>query len=412
MPVTDMSDKNRLHYAWVICFACSLLIFCTSGLAVNAFSVYQPFIISENNFSNTQSSVIITVRNLFSLVSMLCVELYYKKLGMRNGMALAGALVSFSFLTFGLAHTYTAYLFSSALIGTGYGLGTMIPVSVLIKRWFNEKQSTALGICSAVTGLSTLGIPTVIQSSVERFSLSRTFITEGVFCLVLTAVFWLLIRNSPEEKRLKPLGNKKSEAGTSGLCGKLQKSDIMLIVPMLLLIGAVMNVSYSHITVLMTGEGFSERVSALAISVSGISLMTGKICYGKLGDKIGLEKSNFVFAPVFVTGTLLCCFISKGYAVLFIAMVVYSFGMAYMSVGLSSWPLLFSDGADYGKTVKYFQIGYASGCLIFSSFPGIIADRFEGSYVPSFFIFTVLSAIVFVLLELVILRSKKGRSSV
>ncbi len=59
-----MKRKHPIHYAWRVCLGCALLLFCTSGLCINAFTVYQPYILTRNGFTNAQSSLIITVRGL------------------------------------------------------------------------------------------------------------------------------------------------------------------------------------------------------------------------------------------------------------------------------------------------------------------------------------------------------------
>lgn len=57
---------KKIHYAWFVCAGCALLLFCTSGLSINAFTIYQPYILKLNNFTNSQSSMIITVSSPIS----------------------------------------------------------------------------------------------------------------------------------------------------------------------------------------------------------------------------------------------------------------------------------------------------------------------------------------------------------
>ena len=89
---------KKPHYAWLVCAGCALLLFCTSGLTVNAFTIYQPFLLRQGNLTNAQSSMLITIRNLFSFLGMLLTAWYYRKLTLRTGMLLSGLMVGFSFL--------------------------------------------------------------------------------------------------------------------------------------------------------------------------------------------------------------------------------------------------------------------------------------------------------------------------
>ena len=170
---------KKLHYSWVICLSGALLMFAAVGLTITAFSVYQPYIISVNGFSNTQASVLMTIRSIFTLVALLFVEVFYRRLNLRLGMAITVLLAAGSFFMYSVSRGYLMYCVSSALSGVAYAMGGMIPVSLLISRWFRDKVGLALGICSAGTGVSAVLIPPVVTRMIEKHSLSTAFMAEG-----------------------------------------------------------------------------------------------------------------------------------------------------------------------------------------------------------------------------------------
>lgn len=51
-----MVSLRRPHYAWIICLGGALSLFAVMGMGINVFSVYQPYIIQLNGFSNAQGS--------------------------------------------------------------------------------------------------------------------------------------------------------------------------------------------------------------------------------------------------------------------------------------------------------------------------------------------------------------------
>ena len=63
---------KRLHRAWAICLGCTLMLFVCGGLSVNAFSVTQPYVLAYGGFTNTQTSMINTIRALSYLGCMFC----------------------------------------------------------------------------------------------------------------------------------------------------------------------------------------------------------------------------------------------------------------------------------------------------------------------------------------------------
>ncbi len=47
---------KKMHYGWVICITCTLLLFVTMGTVSNGFSVYLPYIMEEKGLTNAQTS--------------------------------------------------------------------------------------------------------------------------------------------------------------------------------------------------------------------------------------------------------------------------------------------------------------------------------------------------------------------
>ena len=378
---------KKPHYAWLVCIGCALLLFCTSGLTVNAFTVYQPFLLRDGNLTNAQSSMLITVRSLFSFLGMLLTGWYYQKLSLRTGMLVSGLTVAFSFLVYGLASTYPGYLAAASLAGIGYGFGTMIPVAIMLEHWFVKERTVAIGICSAVTGLTTLGIPSLLTACVTRYGLRASFFGESAVIVLMILLCFLLVRDRPENLDMRPYGYGEVVAGQQNSArheSGLKRSDWFLIVPMLLLLGGFTNVGYSHLAVHMNALGFQPSVTALGITVSGVLLMAGKAGYGFVADRLGNVRTNWIFAVFLILGLFLCCVTGNSIPMLFTAMCTYGFGLGLTTVGMTAWVGDWSAEDQYDTNTRRFQLGYAGGTLVFSSLPGILADRTGGSYVPAY----------------------------
>ena len=116
---------KSIHRAWLVCIGCTLLLFCTIGLVSSAFSVYQPYLISDLGLTNAQASSVVTVRNLFALAAMLGVARYYRRLSLRTGAVLAVLGAAASFFLFGIARSFAGCCLSAAVAGTAYGFGGM-----------------------------------------------------------------------------------------------------------------------------------------------------------------------------------------------------------------------------------------------------------------------------------------------
>ena len=402
--------KRHLFYGWYVALGCALVMFCTSGLTVNAFTVYQPYLIKAGGLTNSQSSAILTVRSLTSFAAMLLSGAFYKKISLRKGMLASVFMVSAGFALFGLSKRFGAYLIAGAVTGIGYGFGTMIPVSIVIEHWFVSEMTVALGFCSAATGLATLGIPSLITRIIEGSSLKVSFISEAVFIVLLGIISFLLIRDDPSEKGLFALGTDKDDpvAGVSHPGGPgIGRKEWMFIIPMLLCVGGMTNAGYSHLTVLAAGGDVSPELIALAITVSGLALMGGKFLYGVLSDKFSARKTNLMMGPLAAAGIMILCIMNGNPFLLLTAMVLYGAGLGNTTVGLSAWARDWAVPEKYDSAVELFQACYAAGTMLFSIVPGILADMHEGSYIPAYILFLVLTVFVITAVEAVYLIQKR-----
>ena len=110
------------------CAGCTLMLFVTCGLAFNVFSAAQPYVLAQNGFTNTQTSLITTIRSAASLLGTFAIGRYYRRLGYRTGCALAAMLACVSFLLFAAAKSLAAYYFAGAVAGVSYALGSMVQI--------------------------------------------------------------------------------------------------------------------------------------------------------------------------------------------------------------------------------------------------------------------------------------------
>ena len=124
---------KNLRRAILSCAGCTLMLLVTCGLACNVFSAAQPYILAGNGFTNTQTSLITTIRSAAYLLGTFVIGCYYRRIGYRVGCALAAVLVSVSFLLFAVAKSLAAYYAAGAAAGVGYAFGSMVPASILMR---------------------------------------------------------------------------------------------------------------------------------------------------------------------------------------------------------------------------------------------------------------------------------------
>lgn len=396
--------------AWLVCIGCTLLLLCTIGLANSAFSIYQPYLISKEGLSNGQASTVITVRNMFSLLAMLSVTYFYRKFSLRSGVVISAIAIALSFGIFGLAHTFTMNCVAAAVAGLAYGYGGMIPVSLLIQRWFHDHQALALGICAAGSGIATIVAPPLVTLAIEHLSLQAAFWMEGVVVLVAAALIFLLVRNAPAEGESQPVAEAEQIQDTSKSHESVMtRGETVGVLAAIMMLGTIANPGMAHLAVLYRSIGVDDTSVSLLLSLLGAALTIGKCLYGHFTDRVGAKNSGWIFFGLMILGQGLCCFGAKSLpSVNTAAMLLFGVGLPLATVGLTVFARDLSTPEQYAATIRQFQLAYMAGSLLFGPVPGFLADT-TGSYFPTYRLLTVFAVISMLLMETVYYRVE-GRS--
>lgn len=381
---------KRLHYGWAVCLGCTMMLLVCGGLCVNAFSVTQPYILEQNGFTNTQTSMITTVRAVAYLVCMVLTPAFYRMFGYRVGTAVSCLFGVLSFTVFAFAKSLAAYYFGGVLAGLSYGFGSMVPASILITRWFRQKHGLALGICSAGTGVAMIAFSPVMRAVIENRSLSACFLFLAALSLIMTLCVLLLVRESPDSCGKLPYGESAASETVSARAGaevRFSKPRWALLFVCMCFLGAIASPGCTHLMILFTTAGFSATDAASSVSLFGFALMVGKCLYGAACDRLGGRGANRLFSALLFVGLALCAASDlKITMLMFLGALLYGAGIPMSTVGMSVWAEAFAAPERYGATVRLFQMGYGLGALVFSVFPGIVADCFD-SYAPAYLVF-------------------------
>lgn len=389
--------KGKLHYAWIVCLGGALQIFAVTGLACNVLSVYMPFIRDINGLTNSQTSLMNTVRTLSGFILSFLTGAIYNKVSLRKGMLLAGLSSTIGYVLFGLAKTYPVYMAASMFVGIGFGVGAGIPVAVLTGNWFTG-STLAFSICSAASGLASFGIPSIITAMIQKLGLNTAFLIQGcvIFALIFTS--FLIIRNVPEEMNLKPYQGKSAAAAKTTGYRVLSTKDWIITLAVATMFGISAGISYGNLGLFSRGKGFTPEFTAIVISAAGLTMTGGKLLYGFVCGKLGNKRTNFIFGLLMAAGLLMACAVSNQ-ILMMLAMCIYGIGMGFPTVGMTAWAGDMSDPHTYAKTVRLYNTAYLLGNLLFSVIPGMIADRCNNSYVPAYLIFAAFTLISWAIVQ-------------
>lgn len=303
-------------------------------------------------------------------------------------------LVSVSFVLFAAAKSLAAYYFAGAVAGVGYAFGSMVPASILMRRWFRSHCGLAIGVCAAGTGLATVAFSPLFTSIAEKSGVDHAFLWTAVFCLAAAAVVFCLVRDDPHALGLEPFGKEAQESAQTRALHALHPTRLRWAMVQLavLLVSGIGATGFTHLMTLYMAEGMDAMRAAAAFSLCGLALMAGKFACGALCDRLGSYRSNYLLFGCFILGYVLCTLAPLRSAALMLASAVFlGFGSSLNTVGISIWAADLSTQERYESVLRQFQAAYGLGGLVMSFLPGAIADL-TGSYAPAYALFAALLA--------------------
>lgn len=375
----------------------------TLGLGLNMLSVYLPEIVQKGSFTNTQASWITTIRLVFTVGTMFFVNQLCSRLGLRRAITLGVVLVACSFFVFAAADSFFLFCCATALMGTGYCLSSIVPLSLTAGRWFHSRRSLAMGLISAGSGISTIIAPALITRSTAAFGLDRTFVLQGVVILLFAVLVWLLIRNDPADLGLSAYEEQADIKGTTQTTRAEIRPPVMwqnfAILFAALLLGGPIGATFPYLSTLYRTEGYSEMMVAGLVSFLGVTLILGKIVCGHVYDRVGGFWGNFFAGGLLLVGLVLLCLAPTGsIPVAVAALTAYGLGLSVTTVTPARWAGDLYGEAGYDRAVRSITLANSIGSLIICPIPGMLADRF-GSYVPAYGMFAALMLATLIIIQ-------------
>jgi len=232
-------------------------------------------------------------------------------------LAFGATLLTIGFLLYSriqsITHMYAIHcLFSLVLVSSG-----LIVAVMLVSHWFVEKRGTAIGIALVGTSLGGIFFPQVGTWLITQFGWRKAMMWEAAFPILLLILVLFVIRNSPKDKGMLPLGvkpqsaadiaNGKPDVEASGLTyGEALRTGTFWALAF-----AAMTTFYSvlgaqaHLFLHLRDLEFSPQVASTGISVLFGMALIGKFVFGFLADKVPHKKVFYGNLAVMLTGAVL-----------------------------------------------------------------------------------------------------------
>lgn len=292
----------KKHYHWLI-VALVLIQLTVHGGTNNNLTLF--FLPVSESFGISRAALSLT-SSLKAITSML-------------GTFLSGAIL----LRFGYRKSVFAFLLV-AITGLGvlsasnnvliyslgciiFGLADGVCISAgpprIVNAWFHRHQGAVLGAVTAATGLGGSLMCLILSGVIERSGWKSAYLTSAILVAVVALALLILVRDRPEEMKLKPFGEgqrivKKKEGDDHWIGYTFQE---MVKAPEFYLMiactffsnffsGGMLGIMNPHLQdVGLTAAQAASMQSTLMLVLAGV-----KFCCGIFSDKIGAKRVAMV----------------------------------------------------------------------------------------------------------------------
>ncbi|MER2126900.1 OFA family MFS transporter [Solibacillus sp. FSL H8-0523] len=386
--------KNR----WLIA-ASAISIHLSIGGAY-AYSVYKNPIATELGWDASQITIAFTIMMGLAGFAAALFGGVVEKLGPRKAAMVAAVLfglgqggAGFAILSDSVVLYWLTY---GLLSGVGMGIGYIAPVSTLVK-WFPNRRGLATGMAVLGFGAGALITAPVAANLMESVGIANTYFILGIsyFILMMAGALYIAPPKPGEvEEMVVTVGGKKQELAqmTARQAVKTKQFWMLWSMHLINVTSGLMMISVAS-PMAQEIAGLSVAAAATMVGLMGLFNGGGRLIWAAASDYMGRQNVFVIFFVIQLIAFLTLPFTTNVIIFqLFIFLVVSCYGG-----GFSNLPAFASDlfgtkqlGVIHGYLLTTWSLGGVFGPMIVSAI-----REAANSYVPVFYVFSILIAISF-----------------
>lgn len=397
---TTATRTKKIHYAWWVLVAISLIVGVGKGVLMNTAGLFLPAASEDLNVGMGQISLYFSVSALVTLVFLPLGGKLMAKFDARQIITAAIIFQGGSFALFGLMSSVWGWYLLAVPLAMGGTLTGVIVGPVLINMWFRKRNGLALGVLAATGGLMGAISQPIVASLIAGPGWRTAYISVGIASIaIVIPIALLVLRRSPRAIGIQPYGAdevavaagadaagadaaKQAPAREDGIEIAVARKSVpfALMVAIFFLITSISTFSM-HIPAHVQNLGFDTAFSGQIMSVYMIGVLVASLVLGYLVDALGVKRAAILTMSIAVIAIVTIIFAGKNAFVLQAAVAM--FGVVSASITIVGPALvggLFGK-RDYAQVYSTASLGLGISSIVAMPVYGFVYDA-TGTYIP------------------------------
>ena len=417
-----MKQANRFHYGWVIVVGSSLSYMCWA-VSRHLYPYILPTMETDLNLLHTSMGNV-TSSYFIAYAAMTFVwGILADRIGPRKCMLIGMVIILVGLAGMGFMSSVVTGSLSYFLCGAG-AAGQSIPGVRLISDWFSGVQrGKALGITMAASAAMGAVMGFVIPIILVNYSWQWSWWIAAAFVLIMAAICWFLLVNTPAQKGLGRVGSSNmafSAQQRQHMKEKPQDIEPKATIWHVLKRGTVWNLAGIYFTyglgyvIFMTFAvaflkemGWEMRPAAAVFAMWAVLQVPGYIIWGAAADRL---TKKYIFAIVLALQAIgLYVFLGGNPVGCYIATAVIGFGNAGVPVTMAASVADYYESTIIATSFGFITLTFGIAAIIAPTIGGALADR-TGT-LSTAILFSLGAIIVSFILALVLKKPPKQQPS-
>lgn len=348
-----------------------------------------------------------TFKSFATAFTALTVPIVVDKIGIKKTIALGVSLGAIGTYFLSIAQSLSLIYFLGVIRGIGFAFYSLIPMTMILNRWFDKHNGLVIGLASGASGIfGSISAP-VLTIAIENFGWRNAFIIKSVFILLLVLPILLLpFKLNPEGEGLLPYGYVEDKERVlikkSDMDNSIHAKQIFIALMIISFLSTLVMYINSHFPVHGEAVGLRPEIASLMLSGAMIGNVTWKAIFGALSDRIGIIKSSVLMFSIGLL-SLLTMILFKQPILLILGSFLFGGIFAVNGVGLALLSNTFFGQVTGAKVYSRLNFISSFGGAIGVGLAGYVYD-YTGSYT---LVFTIAISFIFINILLLLFAQKQ-----